>query len=192
MSISSQRRFLYYWSLLTLTPEVVPRHFWTPPALSTTTAEQTEPSALQPRVWLKHIKVRVREPSIIKQTAISILNSAMETVGVGRDIERGKGEIWVSLARYNDGMVDEMERWEKRTRGDRVGQRQKGADLSKGFNGEPGLKDFYTDGKWDNEKMVRSFARLGAEEGGVVDGEDSQVRVSVTCALTLLLNLDLL
>jgi len=65
--------------------------------------------------------------------------------------DRGASPIWVSLARYEDEFVEELE---KRVRS------------------KEGTKSMFVDGKYDDKKMVRSFARMGVAEGHTPVVED--------------------
>lgn len=84
---------------------------------------------------------------------------------------QGQGHIWVSLARYDDELVELLERWEAHTRDDggHMGKRKKGVD----HMGEEALSKVFEDGRWDKGKMVRSFARLGVIGKDPVLKEDS-------------------
>ncbi len=122
VSIASQRRFLYYWSLLVLSPQDVPLHFWSNPPL---------PIQERPQVYLKEIRIRMREGGVAR-TALSFLNSALEVAGRGGEDERGKGDVWVSLARYQDAFVDVLEDWERRTRKSGEMEKRRTEDSSEG------------------------------------------------------------
>ncbi|KAG8906498.1 Telomerase protein component 1, partial [Tulasnella sp. 408] len=161
VSISSQRRFLLYWSILLMSPQDVPKGFWADPPL---------PVDQRPKVYLREVRVRLRESNGMARKAIRAINSALEMAGRGDDQDRGKGEIWISLARYEDAFVDVLEEWERKTRGKTIGKRKskvgeeevvadtedKGVDI--------GVHGIFEDGKWDSGKMVKSFARLGEED----------------------------
>ncbi|KAF6747202.1 ptenb protein [Ephemerocybe angulata] len=78
----------------------------------------------------------------------------------------GANKLWASIARYDDGLVDFLEGWEAKTRA----QGKEGKEEAKEGKGEQGdwaemddeLKALFDEhGKWDKEKMVRSFARFG-------------------------------
>ena len=95
--------------------------------------------------------------------------------------EKGKGPVWVSLSRYDDKFVRTLERWEKWTRDENgnLGAMKRGSgtmppttklvddsemrDNPEGVEEE--LRNLFKDGKWDSEKMVKSFARMGDVEG---------------------------
>ncbi|KAG9048212.1 Telomerase protein component 1 [Tulasnella sp. UAMH 9824] len=139
----------------------VPRGFWADPPL---------PVDQRPKVYLREVRVRLRESNGMARKAIRAINSALEMAGRGEDQDRGKGEIWISLARYEDAFVDVLEEWERKTRGKTIGKRKskvgeedvvadtgdKGVDI--------GIHGIFEDGKWDSGKMVKSFARMGEED----------------------------
>lgn len=68
----------------------------------------------------------------------------------------------MSLARYDDQLVNRLEGWEKRTRSPRnMGRRRPGSEtLQDDEHDESGLSKIFESGKWDASKMVRTFARL--------------------------------
>ncbi|KIO15939.1 hypothetical protein M407DRAFT_34432 [Tulasnella calospora MUT 4182] len=161
VSIASQRRFLLYWSILLMSPHDVPKGFWADPPL---------PVDQRPKAYLREVRVRLRESNGMARKAIRAINSALEMAGRGDEKERGKGEIWISLARYEDPFVEVLEEWERKTRGKTIGKRNsrvgeedvvadtedKGVDV--------GLHGLFDEGKWDSGKMVKSFARMGEED----------------------------
>ena len=159
VSIPSQRRWLYYWSLLLMNE--APRDFWRAPL---------------PRVRLREIHVRVRNMGGIKMNLLKLANHVIEKANAAKygTQERGRGPVWVSLARYNDELVEMLEKWERSTRsydGD-FGRRHKGSDDSS-EQGE--LRDIFVDGKWDRLKMIRSFCRLG-HLNSTPEGRQTEVR----------------
>lgn len=161
VSIASQRRFLMYWSILLLSPKDVPRGFWADPPL---------PVPERPKVYIREVRVRLRESNLMARKAIRAVNSVFEMAGKSDDHERGKGEIWISLARYEDAFVEVLEECERRTRGKTIGKRSsmvpdtevvadtqdKGVDV--------GVHGILEEGKWDSKKMVKSFARMGEND----------------------------
>lgn len=161
VSIASQRRFLLYWSILLMSPHDVPKGFWADPPL---------PVDQRPKAYLREVRVRLRESNGMARKAIRAINSALEMAGRGDEKERGKGEIWISLARYEDPFVEVLEEWERKTRGKTIGKRNsrvgeedvvadtedKGVDV--------GVHGLFDEGKWDSGKMVKSFARMGEED----------------------------
>ncbi|KAF8167400.1 hypothetical protein B0H34DRAFT_681736 [Crassisporium funariophilum] len=92
-------------------------------------------------------------------------------------------QLWASLARYDDGLVDALEEWEVQTRDPqgRMGNRRRGSEhLLRESSEEEELARVFDGGKWDKGKMVRSFARLGvvdAEGEKVVEDKDGKTHV---------------
>ncbi|GLB39123.1 hypothetical protein LshimejAT787_0602850 [Lyophyllum shimeji] len=142
VSIPSQRRWLYYWALLLA--HTGPAHFW--PAL--------EPGAQRPRVRLTQVRLRMHEATGAKAGLVRAANAVLERARG----TRGEAHVWVSLARYDDEFVGVLEMWERHTRDDRhMGVRRPGSE----YMGQEKLSTVFQSGKWDREKMVRSFARMG-------------------------------
>src|ERR1700722_113786 len=110
VSIPSQKRWLYYWSLL-LAHEV-PSHMW--PLCP-------NPDQLPPKVNLTQVKLRMREPSGVKMNLVQAASRAIEATNLGKMGPRGyeKGQFWASVARYDDQLVDLLEKKERNTRDDR-------------------------------------------------------------------------
>jgi len=90
VSIASQRRFLSYWSILLLAPTDVPANFWSIPRL---------PAEQRSKVYLTDVRVRMMESSNILRSTIKAVSSALEVARWGEVKEKGKGDIWISLAR---------------------------------------------------------------------------------------------
>ncbi|KAG8733752.1 Telomerase protein component 1 [Ceratobasidium sp. 423] len=158
VSISSQRRFLGYWSRLL--DGAAPLGMWgINGGLDGTDDRQ--------RVRLSTIRVTMRDDASVKQ----------RDRAVGNEGKKGKGEVWVSLSRYDDNLVELLEGWEQRTRSPEhgIGHRAHGAEADRNEKeGEVALEYLFDDGTWDNKKMVRSFARMG-----VVDPADvTEVKVT--------------
>lgn len=158
VSIPSQRRWLYYWSL------VIARQ--SPPGFWSLNAAEREPS---PKVQLTNMKLRMRELSGVKANLIKAANILIDKTGKGKAVPDSKSQVWASLARYDDELVDTLEYWERVTRADdgNMGSRKPGSEHQDG--GE--LKGIFVDAKWDAGKMVRSFARLGTLGGDGVTKE---------------------
>lgn len=174
VSIPSQRRFLYYWALL-LSHEA-PKHMWTIKDLN----ENERSRASRPKVRLTQIKLRMYETSGMKMNIVKVANRLIEKTNMAKSpsvAEENKAkkeaanasQIWASIARYDDRLVDLLEEWEAYTRdpNGHMGKRRPGSErLSRGQSTEEEvLSHIFNDGKWDRGKMVRSFARLGAKNG---------------------------
>ena len=141
VSIPSQRRWLHYWSLLL--SHRAPRHLWV--------------DKPHPKVRITSITLRMKEASAIKYQLIRATNAILDRASEKK--YKGKGDVWTSLARYDDELVDLLESWEHNTRGEggHMGLRKPGS----GHMGEDVLADVFKTGKWDEKKMVRSFSRMG-------------------------------
>lgn len=156
VSIPSQRRFLLYWSLLL--SHTAPGYLWplTP-----------QPVSVRPKVKLLQITVRLREGGTTQMTLVKVVNKVLEkargTKGVVRHASgQGMGNLWISLACYDDSFVEELETWERRTR-DRQGHLGKRHEGDCVYDGKS-VTQIFEDGRWDKTKMIRSFARLGRVE----------------------------
>ncbi|KAF8734956.1 phosphatase, partial [Rhizoctonia solani] len=157
VSIPSQRRFLGYWSRLI--DGAAPPGMWAINGASTGTEDRQ-------RVRLGTIRITMRDDASVKQRGMKIINSILDRA-VGNEGKKGKGEIWVSLARYDDNLVELLERWEQRTRSSELGIGYRAHDAEADRNekeGETALAHIFEDGTWDNKKMVRSFARMGVTD----------------------------
>ncbi|KAH7907571.1 hypothetical protein BJ138DRAFT_1137484 [Hygrophoropsis aurantiaca] len=165
VSIPSQRRWLFYWSLLLA--KQGPSDFW----------QGSEPPRTKPKVRLTQVKLRMKELSGVKVNLVKAANMVIGRTSFGRQ-EGGSGHIWVSLARYDDDMVDSLERWERHTRDDggHMGKRALGSEHLEGEE----LSQFFSRGHWDAQKMVRSFARLGVSDDYSVQKDDSDTKPKVT------------
>jgi len=144
VSIPSQRRWLHYWSLLL--SHRAPRDFWA--------------GGSHPKVRITSITLRMKEASAIKYQLIRATNAILDRASERK--YKGKGEVWTSLARYDDELVGLLESWERHTReeGGHMGVRKPGSDRV----GEDTLADVFKTGKWDEKKMVMSFARMGMSD----------------------------
>lgn len=145
VSIPSQRRWLHYWSLLL--SHRAPSDFWTDKA--------------HPKVRITSITLWMKEVSAIKYQLIKVGNAILDRTSKKK--HKGRGEVWISLARYDDGLIELLESWERHTRdeGGHMGLRKPECDSM----GDAVLADVFKTRKWDEKKMVRSFARMGTSEG---------------------------
>ena len=168
VSIPSQRRWLYYWALL-LAGEA-PKDVWPIDAKRLHSAK--------PRVRLTQINVRMRETSSVKLGIVKAASLIIGRAGLGKapsattqDSPSTTTQVWASLARYDDSLVELLEKWEVWTRNEGGGL---GAPRRPGSECMPRKKEgddnnlevddvskVFEDGRWDKEKMVRPFARFG-------------------------------
>ncbi|KAG6873887.1 hypothetical protein C0995_009666 [Termitomyces sp. Mi166 len=161
VSIPSQRRWLYYWALLL--SHTAPAHLWAVPPV---------PS---------QIKLRMRPTSTAKAGLVRAASVVLErTKGPKNAPEHKDAHVWASLARYDDELIDVLEECERRTRDEngRMGVRRPDSDLS----GEEDIRDLFKSARWDKEKMVRTFARMGAVGDSAIarekgEGKDDKIDV---------------
>jgi phosphatidylinositol-3,4,5-trisphosphate 3-phosphatase and dual-specificity protein phosphatase PTEN len=166
VSIPSQRRWLHYWSLLL--SHRAPPDFWVDKPHS--------------KVRITSITLWMKEVSAIKYQLIRVGNAILDRTSKKK--YRGRGEVWISLARYDDELVELLQSWERHTReeGGHMGLRKPGSD----YMGDALLADVFKTRKWDEKKMVRSFARMGTSEGARREetGEQGKVVTYVMRPLT--------
>ena len=168
VSIPSQRRFLWYWALL-LAHEA-PAHLW-------------QTAAPRPKVRLTKLTLRMREQSALRLGLVKAANKLIERTSLAKGPNVGQdgssSHVWASLARYDDRLVDLLEEWEAYTRSTdgQIGVRRPGSErLARGESTEEEiLSKIFDSSKWDKDKMVRSFARLGASKDAKETTVDSQV-----------------
>lgn len=146
VSIPSQRRWLYYWSLLIA--------HQAPPGFGATNSD----TAGRPRPKVRLVRAA---NALIERTSFAKPTSTQD-----------RDRIWASLARYDDELVELLERWERHTRDEsgNMGGRRPGSE----HMGDDVIADVFKDDRWDKGKMVRSFARLGMTEEEVIQKQDSQ------------------
>ena len=141
VSIPSQQRWLSYWSQVLGGKGPPPLRSF--PAKDETLLDKTT------KVKLTKLTIRMREPSRIQPHLVQAASAVITTAGKGRAMsESTTGRLWASLARYSDRLVDELEHWEKQSRG------PAGAMRSSPFKND----------RWDKTKMIRSFAHLGMSD----------------------------
>jgi len=107
------------------------------------------------------------------RTINKVLDSTVTTKAT-KNVDGQAGNVWVSLARYDDTFVDTLEEWEKYTRDPKdFGKRKKDSDHRDAEN----VTDLFKTDKWDNGKMVRSFAKLGRMEKKIVFQDEVEVSI---------------
>lgn len=181
VSIPSQRRFLWYWALL-LAHEA-PAHLW-------------KAAGPRPKVRLTKLTLRMREQSALRLGIVKAANKLIERTSLAKGPNVGtdgcSSQVWASLARYDDRLVDLVEEWEAYTRNPdgQMGVRRPGSErLARGQSTEDQstedqsaeeevLSEIFDSGKWDKGKMVRSFARLGVSKDAKETIVDSEVCAS--------------
>ncbi|KAF8999075.1 hypothetical protein BDQ17DRAFT_1361279 [Cyathus striatus] len=170
VSIPSQRRWLNYWALI-LAHEA-PLHLW----ISKPSPQLVGPEHgnAKPMVRLTEIKLRMHETSGVKKSILRaaniVIDRAKDTKSLTVNGKNGNSanHVWASLARYDDNLVETLERWEVYTRDEkgRMGHRRKGSEhmAFEDKDQERELSKLFAGGDWDTGKMVRGFARLGEDE----------------------------
>lgn len=154
VSIPSQRRWLLYWSRL-LAGQGPPGMWGLSDVKSGLHDGPNSPSALRRKVRITEISLRLRELSGIKAGLIRAASFLMDRGKDGRGpVSLGNSRVWASLARYDDDLVDALERWEKSTR-DITNLGRRNFESSESVNG------IFACDNWDKAKMVRRFARMG-------------------------------
>ena len=173
VSIPSQRRFLYYWTLF-LAHEA-PKHMWAVDTSGSVFQRNKEPS---PKVRLTKLTLRMHETSTVKMGIVRVANKVIEKTNMakGRTVSSSSAldspngsssssRVWASLASYDDTLADLLEQWEVYTRdpGGHMGKRRIGSEhlTPEGSTKEEEISRIFENGKWDKEKMVRRFAQLG-------------------------------
>ncbi|KAG9004722.1 Telomerase protein component 1 [Tulasnella sp. JGI-2019a] len=171
VSIPSQRRFLEYWSIIVMAPRDIPREFWT-----------IQPVAAndRPKVWLQEAYVRMRRPGGLAQTAVQVVNAAMGSAAKMRNNMKGNGQLSISLARYDDRLVEIMETWERRTRRDEMFKltptSHGNSANAKGDSDTESVKhEIFTSGAWDQGKMIKTFAKFGECNKQVLQADGANI-----------------
>ncbi|TFK77365.1 hypothetical protein BDN72DRAFT_830526 [Pluteus cervinus] len=157
VSIPSQRRWLHYWSLI-LAGEI-PKGVW-----------RSQSQEAVPKVKLSEVIVRMKNGGHLKKGIIRAAGLVLDPRG--ENSPQGKnGHVWVSLARYDDGLVSVLEKWEEETR----------HSESTSEEHETLRSRFEPESKWDNRKMVTGFSRFGGEgKTMTILKEEKESRVSYT------------
>ncbi|PBK77978.1 phosphatases II [Armillaria solidipes] len=176
VSIPSQRRWLYYWSLLLA--HQAPSHVWC--GLSPSRLLNTS-QAKVPKVRLTQVTLRMKESSGVKTSLLKAANVVIDRAGLGKlgaggAKAAGANHVWISLARYDDDLIESLEKWEEHSRSPdgQMGKRRPGSE----HMGEESLDTFFNDGRWDSGKMVPSFAKMGAfGDGSVTKTNDRDNKV---------------
>ena len=148
--------------------------------------KQLETPPAHPRVRLLSITVRMRPTSGVTLGVVKAASHILERFGgkggarshvgdkhEGDDATGNGAALWASLARYDDALVDTLERWERWSRdaasAGGMGKLRAGGDVmhgeAEGTYGEERLRNLFVGDKWDGKKMVRSFARMRAGSG---------------------------
>ena len=168
VSIPSQRRWLYYWSLLLARQE--PLGLW----------PLESPGQPSPKVCLKNIRLRMHELSGVKSNLVKAANALIDRTSLAKAPTNGssksKSQVWISIARYDDGLVNTLEKWEKYSRSEdgNLGKRKKGSE----HMDDDDLSGLFKTDKWDHGKMVRSFARLGSLGDDSTQTETTKVGIN--------------
>lgn len=111
--------------------------------------------------------------SLLKAANVVIDRAGLGKLGTGGAKEAGANHVWISLARYDDDLIELLEKWEEHTRSPdgQMGKRRPGSE----YMGEESLDTFFNDGRWDSGKMVPSFAKMGAFGDGSVTKTNDRV-----------------
>ena len=143
VSIPSQQRWLSYWSQVLLgNGPLSLRLFSTGDHLE----QEIHREPQFTKVKLTKLTVRMRDLSGMQPCLVQVANIVITSTGRGREpSESTTGRLWASLARYRDGLVDELECWEKEF-----------LTSPDAMRNSPFRND-----KWDKAKMVHSFAKMG-------------------------------
>lgn len=178
VSISSQRRWLHYWSRIL--SGSAPSGFWS-------LNSPTDGTKLKDKVRITGITLRMKEPSGGKKQVVKVANVLLDRFsrfksGADTKVPTSVGSasdnpVWISLARYDDEFVGSLESWELYTRHDETpGRRKPGTETmstkASGENEMENINGLFEGGRWDTSKMVRRFSTFGIAPG---NGKGSEV-----------------
>ncbi|KAF8838930.1 hypothetical protein BDN67DRAFT_824432 [Paxillus ammoniavirescens] len=145
VSIPSQRRWLFYWSQVLQGKEPVSFRLFT----GKDSPEPLNKRNQVPRVRLTELTIRMQELSGVQPHLVQIASAVASSARKGHDVRSSTaGELWASLARYSDRLVDELEHWEQSSR-------------SPTASGGQVVSNLFMNDEWDKAKMVHSFAEMG-------------------------------
>lgn len=130
-------------------PADIPKLYWTPDPI---------PVEERPKVLLSEATVRMRQGTSLARGAVSLVNTVLETSARATDNRKGTGRLSITLARYDDDLVAQLEDSERRTRPS-DGEGYKSRDSS-----DATPHGVFVDGKWDRGKMVKTFARMDTNQ----------------------------
>jgi phosphatidylinositol-3,4,5-trisphosphate 3-phosphatase and dual-specificity protein phosphatase PTEN len=157
LSVYSQRRWLHYWSL----------HLHNVAQTHSVSPSRHEVNG-KPTVRLTQIKLRTEKVLGVKATLTKLAGHSRKRIPHSTD--GNKPGLWVSLARYDDDFVGLLEECEKRIRNDSVnGQHTEGTNFISDAVVRTAIRTLFNGGKWDNVKMVQTFARIGLVDQGLVN-----------------------
>ncbi|TFK20642.1 hypothetical protein FA15DRAFT_646688 [Coprinopsis marcescibilis] len=157
VSIPSQQRWLYYWALL-LAGDAPKEIFYRSLPLHTPPSFQQRLD--KPKVRITRIQVRLKESSGMARKLVHATNVVLDKAG-------HPNELWASIARYDDALIDILEKWEAWTREEgpaEIGLHRRRKESKTMVLGEikHELDELFDHrGVWDEGKMVRSFAKFG-------------------------------
>lgn len=145
-----------------------PVGFW-PPLPYPPTRPDYDPPASPARARVLDVQVRMRETKGVKLSVVKAASALLErwSAKPGASGEGGRaGDLWISVARYDDQFVDTLEQWERWSREQGIGgmgRRREGGDTMRTemqADLRKEIQHIFKDGDWDRSKMVRSFDRL--------------------------------
>jgi phosphatidylinositol-3,4,5-trisphosphate 3-phosphatase/dual-specificity protein phosphatase PTEN len=153
VSIPSQRRWLLYWSRL-LAGQGPPGMWGLSDTQSGLTNGSYSPPSFPRKVRITEVSLRMRELSGIKSSLVRAASLLIDRGKEGRSLTSPVNDrVWASLARYDDELVGALEHQEQRTRdAAKLGRRKQPSES---------VDDIFFTDKWDKEKMVRTFNRMG-------------------------------